>query len=495
MLQRVCDNLEQEKKRLEDEHATQVLSIQAALAVEVTIQAQLVHAKEEIANLKGHIREMESKHVVAIQNLEEAIDEAQGRHKQQQEQIVEMEFRHSDKLGELETEHARSLEEKDAELYMLQRVCDNLEQEKKRLEDELARQVSSIQAARAVELTIQAQLGRATVEIANLKENIREMESNHVAAMQNLEGVIDKARGRHKQQQEQIVEMESRHADTIMELETEYSRSLEEKDAELYTLKQLCDNLDEEKKRLEDELATQVSSIEAVSEAEVNVLKQYTQQLEDAIDDTRKALYKAQTREYELIDQIDRLQGQVQSLSSSATRRNLTDDGKENNERSFLFSPGVDASREGEILELRRGLFAADTFQESDTGDIRRRADDSSILDRTSPAPEASTRGTHIVPFSSPEESLIHFDESFQMQDWQERCFFLENDREDLIRVTDSIIEDERITSQWQVEAAVATAKRKAVEQQLEQQLYTRQQMTSLYDALCPKCRHNIDSA
>ena len=166
-----------------------------------------------------------------------------------------------------------------------------------------------------------------------------------------------------------------------------------------------------------------------------------------------------------------------------------------NDEKFNLFSPGGDHSRESEIQELRRGLFAADVFYESEEGEYRRRADDSSILDQSSSEPEPRGSGAHIVPCSSPEDALTSFDDCVQRADWQERCIFLESDRDDLMRVTDEIIEEERETHRLQLGAAIATAKREAAEQLLEHELCTRRQMTLLYEGLCSKCRHKLDSA
>ena len=340
--------------------------------------------------------------------------------------------------------------------------------------------------------TLNGLICQAKEEIANLRIHIRAVEYKHEATLQSLEEAIADAQKR-TVTDEHIKELESHHAYELHDKENTYARSMEEKQFELSNLRQLYDDLEQENQRIRGEISTQILSVEAANEAEVIVLKQYAQQLEGSLEKYRKALSESRCRQDDWTDPIDQLEEPTRLLLSSPI--GASDKGKENDENDYLFSPGIDHSRVDEIQELRRGLFAADVFHENEAGEYRRRADDSSILDQSSSEPEPRRSGAHVVPCTSPDEEFFDFDDCLTKADWQERCLFIENDRDDLMRVADEIIEEERVTHQWQLEAAIATARREAAEQLLQQELWTRQQMTMLYEGLCSQCRHKIDSA
>ena len=81
------------------------------------------------------------------------------------------------------------------------------------------------------------------------------------------------------------------------------------------------------------------------------------------------------------------------------------------------------------------------------------------------------------------------------VQEFQDRIAFLEQDREDLERVTQNLLDQERESSQIKLDAAVATAKRESMEQFQEFQQCTQKQLKNLYSTLCVNCQRRINTA
>ena len=81
------------------------------------------------------------------------------------------------------------------------------------------------------------------------------------------------------------------------------------------------------------------------------------------------------------------------------------------------------------------------------------------------------------------------------VEELRNRCHFLENDRSELTRITNDMIERERVAHKIKVDAAVATAKREAMEELHLFQKNTREQMKNLFHVLCVRCQGRIYSA
>lgn len=81
------------------------------------------------------------------------------------------------------------------------------------------------------------------------------------------------------------------------------------------------------------------------------------------------------------------------------------------------------------------------------------------------------------------------------VQELQDRIAFLEQDREDLERVTQNLLDQERESSQIKLDAAIATAKRESMEQFQEFQQCTQKQLKNLYSTLCVNCQRRINTA
>ena len=81
------------------------------------------------------------------------------------------------------------------------------------------------------------------------------------------------------------------------------------------------------------------------------------------------------------------------------------------------------------------------------------------------------------------------------MEELRKRIQFLEHDRSEVARVSNEIIERERESHKLQLDAAVATVKRESLEQMRLEQSKTRENIKTLYQALCLNCQRNIYSA
>jgi len=72
------------------------------------------------------------------------------------------------------------------------------------------------------------------------------------------------------------------------------------------------------------------------------------------------------------------------------------------------------------------------------------------------------------------------------------RCEFLERDRDNLTRITEQILGMERTSHRVELEAAVATAERKASENLHQVQLETNREMNSIYQSMCVHCQRRV---
>jgi hypothetical protein len=70
------------------------------------------------------------------------------------------------------------------------------------------------------------------------------------------------------------------------------------------------------------------------------------------------------------------------------------------------------------------------------------------------------------------------------------RCEFLERDRDEVTRITEQILEMERAAHKVELEAAIATAERKANETLHRIQLESNQEMNDFYRNVCFQCQH-----
>lgn len=335
----------------------------------------------------------------------------------------------------------------------------------------------------------------------------------------------------------EIMDIARKHIGELTRLEREHTKVLDEQSKELVRIQELYIKSEHEHRTLKDEFSTQMMSIEAANEAEISVLKRYIEELESSVEEVNTALRGANGREKELGEEIRRLQSPARRLASSEARSKADEieEGKENIGGSSDDEVGVPAAKDDNstldqgkvetfgrssalvtthqlneeptrsptvssensssgaaMMELKRTLFAdpVSYHGEENARDLEHQQGDG-LMQVDDPADQME-----MVPLGhvGGDES-IDFDESFDMEDWRERCYFLEHDRDELVRVTDRIIEYEKDTHQAQLEAALATAKREAMDERriLEQQ--TRRQIRSLYDALCSGCRNKIDSA
>merc|ERR1712238_378549 len=75
------------------------------------------------------------------------------------------------------------------------------------------------------------------------------------------------------------------------------------------------------------------------------------------------------------------------------------------------------------------------------------------------------------------------------------RCEFLERDRDNLTRITEQILGMERTSHKVELEAAVATTKRKASESLHQVQLETNRDMNSIYQSMCVHCQRRVYTA
>jgi hypothetical protein len=78
------------------------------------------------------------------------------------------------------------------------------------------------------------------------------------------------------------------------------------------------------------------------------------------------------------------------------------------------------------------------------------------------------------------------------VEELRNRIRFLEHDRSELARISDEMIQRDRESHKLQADAAVATAKRESLEQLRLVQLDTREQMKTLYNALCVHCQRKV---
>ena len=72
------------------------------------------------------------------------------------------------------------------------------------------------------------------------------------------------------------------------------------------------------------------------------------------------------------------------------------------------------------------------------------------------------------------------------------RCEFLEADRNELARITESIIEMERNSRRVELDTAVATAKREAAEKIHEHEQKCNRQVRAIYQSLCNHCQKKV---
>jgi len=72
------------------------------------------------------------------------------------------------------------------------------------------------------------------------------------------------------------------------------------------------------------------------------------------------------------------------------------------------------------------------------------------------------------------------------------RCEFLERDRDDVTRITETILEKERASHRAELEAAVATAEREANEVLHGVYLDSNREMAGFQQTICDECRHHV---
>jgi hypothetical protein len=77
----------------------------------------------------------------------------------------------------------------------------------------------------------------------------------------------------------------------------------------------------------------------------------------------------------------------------------------------------------------------------------------------------------------------------------RQRIAFLEHDRDEVVRITMIMLDQERESHQAELQAAVATTKRKAHEELQSLQSHTHQHMKQLYQTLCVHCQRRIYTA
>lgn len=462
---------------LESKHAEAILDMRGELA---NSSRELSVAKETIIDLRNDIIHLQ--HKLEVEALRSDLDRSKTQ------------VRHDEQIAATQKDLSRAVDE----AADLRAKMDRITEEHKAEKENIRKMLEGKSRGGAEVDKLKKQLADDKIELTNLRLKIRTLESTHASAIQNLlQEHQEKVTVLELDHAGSLIELESKHNEEVSLLQDQILETVSAKNTEIDAIKRLCNQLEDEKMRLQDELSIQALATDAANEAEVNVLKQYTQQLENSIEESQRALMTAKARQHDLIDQIDRLQTQLQTLSSPAKKKECCDE-KENNERSLLFSPGADPSRRNEIEELRRGLFASDVGLQSDEdSQIRRRADDSSILDQTyrDINTEEEFPDWQLAPQSPGRISSDANNNSFQPEEWQERCFFLEHDRDDLVRVTEDIVEEERATQQWQLQAAIATTRREEAEMRIAQRNYTQIQMKKLYKVLCSACRDKIDSA
>jgi hypothetical protein len=81
------------------------------------------------------------------------------------------------------------------------------------------------------------------------------------------------------------------------------------------------------------------------------------------------------------------------------------------------------------------------------------------------------------------------------VEELRQRIAFLEHDRDEVVRITKNMLDQERESHQVELQAAVATTKRKAHEELQSLQMHTHQHMKQLYQTLCVHCQRRIYTA
>ncbi len=462
--------------------------------------------------------------------------------------IVKESIEHERIISSLRADHAAELikEKRELEVYrreiaiekcakgQIQQILDALRKEVE--EDQAISIKTTLEQERATlhlkeqHVLHTEQLFRAQAEIALCQHEMTMLQKDQKAKSKDIESrILDltldlkKERAKSRDLEDQISNLKNENEEEQARLRRDQILVRKGLENELAIMKEQWKKAEQEKITIKEDQATHVTSMEAANDAEVSVLKQYIKELESSIEESQSSLTRAQARQNALIQELERLQSQVQVLAPASIEPNgrpskkgkHSDEGKENNillsdprkgslatkhatTTSLYFSNPKenweDSSSSSGIDELRRSLFVRTTADEKEVSIIHHQIVDSSTLER-SIQPDNLTEQIEFAPIRGPNVQDSFELDSFEMEDLRERCCFLEHDRDELVRVTDQIIEYEKESHQLQLEAAVAAAKREATEQRRLWEQHTRRHIRGLYDALCSDCRHRIDSA